>query len=94
MNSSIPLEDTSEQSQFAQSASDMNRILDSSADRGRAKFTASFQDKRQTPSDRVFADSLPVDYPSLQHFVSQSHGYASNFDYGGPRSAVGRPSGE
>ena len=83
---SAPVEDVSGQTHFAQTASDMNQILDSSANRDRARFSIPFQDKRpQPPSDegRVFADSLPSGHPSLQHKVSQFYSNASNFEYGG-----------
>ena len=92
---SVPLEDTSEQ-RIAQTTSDMYQILDSAAKRDdkqshRTKFTASFQDRQEAPSDRVFAESLPADHPSLQNYVSQSHGYASNFEgYGGHQGDVRR----
>ena len=67
---STPVEEVPEvQTRFAQTASDMNKILDSSANRDRARFSAPFQDQRPPPSDggRVFADPLPTGHPSMQY---------------------------
>ena len=66
----------------------MNLVLDFATIR-LTVFTVSSQDKQDVPSDRVFADSLPVEHPNLHNY--QSHVYASSFDsYGGHHGDVRR----
>ena len=80
---STPVEgDPEVQTRFVQTSADMNKLLNSSSDKDRSRYTEPFQSQRIPPGDggRIFAEPPSADHPSMQ-FAYVGQNVAPHRDY-------------